>query len=114
MKKQKHSWLYWTPRILGIIFAVFISIFALDVFEEYKFPEVLVALFMHLVPTYLVVGALILAWKWERIGGILFLGLGLFYIIITWGKFDLISYLIISGPVTLIGILFLVNSFKKV
>ena len=69
---KKYSWLYWTPRILGIIFAVFISIFALDVFGEYKFPEVLIALFMHLVPTYLVLGALLVAWKWEKIGGILF------------------------------------------
>ena len=113
MKKQKHSWLYWTPRILGIIFAFFISIFALDVFVEYKFPEVLVALFMHLVPTYLVVGALLVAWKWERIGGILFLGLGLFYIIMTWGKFEGMTYLIIAGPVILIGILFLISSLRK-
>ena len=26
--------LYWTPRVLGILFALFISIFALDVFGE--------------------------------------------------------------------------------
>jgi len=83
------------------------------VFEEYKFPEVLIALFMHLVPTYLVISVLIISWKWERIGGLLFLGLGIFYIIMTWGKFDGLTYLIISGPVILIGILFLVSSFRK-
>ena len=114
MKPQKQSWLYWTPRILGIIFAFFISIFALDVFVEYKFPEVLVALFIHLVPTYLVVIVLLVAWKHERIGSILFLGLGLFYIIMSWGKFEAMTYLIISGPVILIGILFLVGSLKKI
>lgn len=27
--------LYWTPRILGILFVLFISIFAADVFEEH-------------------------------------------------------------------------------
>ena len=111
---MRYSWLYWTPRIIGIIFTVFISIFALDVFEEYKFPEVLVALFIHLVPTYLVIGALLVAWKWEKIGGILFLGLGLFYIIMSWGRFPGMTYLIISGPVVLMGILFLVGSLKKV
>jgi len=110
---KKYSWLYWTPRILGIIFAVFISIFALDVFGEYKFPEVLIALFMHLVPTYLVLGALLVAWKWEKIGGILFLGLGLFYIIMSWGRFPGMTYLIISGPLIVIGTLFLINSIKK-
>ena len=38
--------LFWLPRILTIIFILFISIFALDVFSEYSFPLVLVALFM--------------------------------------------------------------------
>ncbi len=60
---MKNKILYWTPRVLGILFAVFISIFALDVFGEYGFPEVLVALFMHLIPTFLVVGVLLIAWK---------------------------------------------------
>jgi len=83
------------------------------VFGEYKFPEVLIALFMHLVPTYLVLGALLVAWKWEKIGGILFLGLGLFYIIMSWGRFPGMTYLIISGPLIVIGTLFLINSIKK-
>ena len=82
-------------------------------FGEYKFPEVLIALFMHLVPTYLVLGALLVAWKWEKIGGILFLGLGLFYIIMSWGRFPGMTYLIISGPLIVIGTLFLINSIKK-
>ena len=71
------------------------------------------ALFIHLVPTYLVIGALLVAWKWEKIGGILFLGLGLFYIIMSWGRFPGMTYLIISGPLIVIGTLFLINSIKK-
>ena len=28
------TWLTWTPRILGLLFAAFLSLFALDVFEQ--------------------------------------------------------------------------------
>ena len=106
--------IFWTPRILGILFAVFISLFALDVFGEgYGFWEAILALLIHLVPTYLVIVALILAWRWERIGGSLFITLGAFYLIWTWGKFPWVAYLAISGPLTLIGLLFLASGFYK-
>ena len=37
----------WTPRVLAILYAAFISVFALDVFGEgYGFPVVLWALLM--------------------------------------------------------------------
>jgi len=51
MKKKTKKALYWAPRIIAILFIVFISLFALDVFiEGYGFWETIVALFMHLVP----------------------------------------------------------------
>lgn len=106
---MKNKILYWTPRVLGILFAFFISLFALDVFAEYGFPEVLVALFMHLIPTFLVVGLLLIAWKWNLIGGLLYIGIGLFYIWLGWGKFDGITFLIIAGPVFLVGVFFVLN-----
>jgi hypothetical protein len=108
MKKTAGRVLFWMPRILGILFAVFISIFAFDVFAEgYSLGETIVALIMHLVPTALVVIALALAWRWEWIGAILFAALGLFYIITAWGQFEWLAYLFISGPLFLIGALFL-------
>lgn len=104
--------LYWSPRVLTILFAIFISLFALDVFSEgYNFWETILALLIHLVPTYLVVIALLIAWKWEHIGGIIFILLGVFYIVWTWGKGTFIVYLFMSGPPILIGILFLLNRF---
>ncbi len=58
--------LLWLPRILCILFAAFISIFALDVFGAgYTASETLVALFMHLIPTGLILIALAIAWRWE-------------------------------------------------
>lgn len=101
---------FWTPRILGILFAIFISLFALDVFSEgYGFWEAILALLIHLVPTYLVVMVLIIAWRWEWIGAVLFIALGLSYLISSWGELSWEAYLVISGPLVLVGVLFLVN-----
>ena len=70
---MKNKFLYWAPRILSILLAVFISLFALDVFSEgYPFWEAILALVIHLVPTYLVIIATVIAWKWEIIGGSIF------------------------------------------
>jgi hypothetical protein len=100
--------LYWSPRILGILLAAFISIFALDVFGEgYSFWKTILALSMHLIPTAVLVIVLVVSWRWEWAGGI-FIALGLFYIL-TMRGFPFSVYLLISGPAFLIGILFLLN-----
>ena len=53
--------LFWTPRILCILFAIFLSVFALDVFSEgYGFWQTIGALLLHLVPTFIVVIALLI------------------------------------------------------
>ena len=102
--------LFWTPRVLCIIFAVFLSLFALDVFGEgHGFWETSLALLIHLVPVYLVVAALVIAWCWEWIGAILFVALALFYLLWFWGSFHWSAYLVISGFLFMLGVLFLLN-----
>lgn len=110
MKKCKKRVLFWTPRVLCILFALFLSLFALDVFSEgYGFWETILALLVHLVPVYIVVIALVIAWRWEWVGAILFTALALFYLVWTWGRFHWSVYLGISGPLVLLGVLFLFN-----
>jgi hypothetical protein len=107
-------WLYWTPRVLGILFACFVSLFALDVFGEHYRPlQLLVALAMHLVPTALVVAALLVAWRWEGVGALLFIGLGVYYIAVSWGHFRWDAYLAIAGPLVLAGLLFLLSWLRR-
>ena len=114
MTKPTKQFIYWTPRILCIFFALFISLFALDVFNEgYNFWNTLLALFMHLRLTFAILIILAFSWRWEWIGGILFIALGILYIITVWGKFVLSVYFLISGPLFLIGILFFINWFYK-
>ena len=112
-KQKKNQVLFWSPRILTIIYILFISLFALDVFSEYSFPEALIALFMHLIPTFLLIGLLVIAWKKEFIGGIIFLVLAVVFTIFFNTYRELITLLLISGPVFLIGTLFLINHYKK-
>jgi DNA-binding CsgD family transcriptional regulator len=99
--------LFWTPRVLCILFAAFLSMFALDVFSEaYSFGETIIALLIHLIPTLIVVIVLAITWRRDWVGTILFTVLAFFYVV--WSKrFD--WALVISGPLLLIGILFLLN-----
>ena len=111
---MKNTILHWSPRILAILYALFISIFALDVFGEYHtVAATIFALMMHLIPTVIVGFMTAIAWKWELIGGILFIITGIGFTIFFHTYEDLITFFIISGPPLLIGILFLLNKHLK-
>lgn len=110
MKISTKRVFFWTPRVLGILFAIFLSMFALDVFAEgHGFWQTTGALLLHLVPTFIVVIALVIAWRWELVGAILFGGLAVFYVVWTLGRLPLATYLSISGLLALVGVLFLFN-----
>jgi hypothetical protein len=102
--------LFWTPRILCLLFAAFISLFALDVFGEgHGFWQTALALLMHLIPTGIVLAVLAISWRWEWAGGILFTALGALYLFQFWGRFHWQTYLCISGPLFFVGVLFFLN-----
>src|ERR1035438_6226099 len=80
--KLSKGTLFWTPRALAIAYIAFISLFALDVFGEGRgFWEILLRLTMHLVPTFVLIVALLLAWRWEWVGATLYAGAGMLYVI---------------------------------
>jgi hypothetical protein len=65
--------LFWSPRVLSILFTAFVSVFALDVFGEgHGFWQTCLALLMHLVPSALLLAALLVAWRHQCVGAILF------------------------------------------
>lgn len=100
--------LFWTPRLAGILFVLFLSLFALDVFGMgYSLWETLAALFVHLIPSILLAIAIALAWKWEWIGAALFIGWGIFYAFFAPRGFEWSSFLLIAVLPALIGFLFL-------
>lgn len=89
----------------------FISLFALDVFEDGKTAwAIALALIIHLLPSIAAIIIIIVAWKREQIGGWLFvaLGFGLLFI----GQFQLATILIIILPTVVIGVMFLAHYHK--
>ena len=65
--------LCWTPRIIVILAVLFVSMFALDSFSpNLTIWQQLLGFSIHLIPTYVLLIFLFVAWKWELIGGILF------------------------------------------
>jgi hypothetical protein len=102
--------LYWAPRTIIIVFTVFISLFAFDVFGESKsIGETIIAFLMHLIPTFILIVVLVITWRREWIGGIVFCALGFLYILNMWGRFPLVTYILMAGPLFITGILYLLN-----
>lgn len=96
-----NKFLYWLPRILAILFIGFISMFALDVFEE---PQWLLALVMHLIPGLILALITFVAWKHAYWGGILFIIGGIFSLF-----FFNFETMIVFIPALVIGALFLIE-----
>ena len=118
MHKQRRSLLFWLPRVLGILFALFVSLFALDVFGQgYGFWGTLAAYLIHLTPVYALLLAVAIGWRWEWAGALLFLAFGMWYLMVSWGPFppaaNLIGVLPLAGPALLVALLFLVSWLNR-
>jgi hypothetical protein len=110
MKTKCQTLIFWAPRVLVILLALFVSLFALDVFGESKgFWKTALALLIHLIPTALLLILLAVSWRLSWAGAILFPLIGLWYLGAFWGVFHLSVYLIFSGVPALIGLLFLAD-----
>lgn len=121
--KRVNNFVYWTPRILSILFILFLAMFSLDIFGNgYTFWETVVGLIMHNIPTFILLILLIIAWKREWLGAITFVSFGLFYIVrllVTilmnppYRWYMLFWSLTITGPAFLVGVLFWMNWKQK-
>lgn len=104
----------WISRILAIIFIIFISLFALDVFSlGYSFWETIIALIIHLVPSLILTILAILAWKDCLIGGISIIIFSIIFTLCFNTYQNLQIFLITSAPLLLIGSLFLLCKWLK-
>ncbi len=118
-KRGKVSkFIYWTPRILSILFLCFLTIFSFDVFEPgLSAGQIALAFFMHNIPVLILLIVLLIAWKYEIVGGIAFILAGLAYIALTLTRvpwYIAISWsMIIAAPAFFIGILFLIGWYRK-
>jgi hypothetical protein len=98
-----------------------VSLFALDSFDHGTFGEQILSFLMHMIPSFVLIIILAIAWKWELIGGLLYilLGIGLSPFIYThnyrmnhsvWMSLEVIA--LITFPFILAGVLFLLSYFR--
>lgn len=101
--------LHWLPRVLGIFYVLFLSLFALDVWSMGRsFWEKLAGFVVHLTPSYVVIIALLVSWKWQTIGGVLFLVVFAAFMLF-FGRRDWQTVLFLGAPLILIGGLFILD-----
>lgn len=122
MKKSAKIF-YWLPRILCILAILFVSLFALDAFSpELSIWQQIGGFLIHLIPSFILLALLILAWKREFIGGIIFIiiGLGLSPIVFSHNYrmnhsifMSLGIILTITIPFAIVGVLFIISHFKR-
>ena len=114
---------HWLPRIICILAILFVSIFAADAFSpELTIWQQLGAFIIHLIPSFILLAFLIVVWKWEYIGGIIFIIIGFgtspFVFMLNYKMNDSIwmslgIILVITIPFVIVGILFIVSHFRK-
>ena len=110
MKKRALKILYWSPRVLAILFCLFISIFALDAFDTPGSIWLKIAAFLiHLIPSYVMITLTVVAWKWETIGGILFFIPAIVFAILIIARQNSLVAIPIALPPAIIGALFIWN-----
>lgn len=119
MKRNVGKFVFWAPRVLAILFIAFLALFSLDVFDEgLGFWQVAIGLLVHNIPVFILIAVLVVAWKYEIVGAIVFFLAGLAYIFLACQRTDnwlwtLTWGIEISGPAILIGGLFLANWIKR-
>jgi hypothetical protein len=115
--------LHWLPRIICILAILFLSLFALDSFSpERTLMQNILAFLTHLIPSFILILILIIAWKWEKTGGILLTIAGLawtvFVFVINLKRTHsvaaaLLIIVMLGLPFVLSGVLFITSSYSK-
>ncbi len=119
LKDKKHDFIYWTPRVLSLIFIAFLLLMSLDVFGTgLSFLETILALFMHNIPALILAVVLAISWRYEIVGGIAFIAAGLLYIVVVFRgsgdwKMALAWSAQISGAAFVIGGFFIADWVKR-
>lgn len=101
---MKYRIMHAVPRILALLYIMFITLFAMDAIGEG-----LLALLMHLIPTLVLVGLTAAAWKWEFYGGLAFAFAGIVFTIFFNTYENIATFLSISFPLFLISLLFILS-----
>ncbi len=107
MIRSTNKWLL-AATIIGILYALALLVFAADVFNnEQNITQTFYDLLLHLIPTAVVLFIVVVAFNRPLIGTIIFLVLGLMYIITGWTSMHWTAHVLIAGPLLVLGALYI-------
>jgi len=118
MKSRKRffptSVFIWLPRVLALLLICFIGLFSLDVWSmEGTLLQKAGGFFVHNIPTLILLAALILAWKREKIGAIVFILIGIIATLYFHTYQNITTFLLLTCLPVGIGLLFFRSSHQK-
>ena len=115
--------LHWTPRVICILAILFVSLFALDAFDPaLPIGKQILHFLMHMIPSFILTTLLIIAWKWELVGGIILGVIGIVFSPIIFNHnynmnhsvvMSLTVIAFITFPFIVVSVLFVISYFKK-
>lgn len=104
--------IYWMPRVAGVVIAIFVGLFALDVFEgEASIWQKMLAFLIHAMPAISLSVIAALAWKRDWLGCVVFgLAALLFLYFLLPNPLEQFGVvLLFSGPLAMISLMYWVN-----
>lgn len=100
------------PKAFSILYIAMLTWLSLDAFgENIPFLNQAIQFLVHMVPIFILIGLLAIAWSHPKLGGILFCITSIILTIFFNTYKSMSSFLAISFPLFLIGILFIVFGF---
>jgi hypothetical protein len=104
---KKNKW-HLAATSLGVLYAVALLIFAADVFNhEQNIAQTFYDILLHLLPTAVILLIVFVAYNRPLIGAIIYLVLGLMYIITGWARMHWSAHVLIAGPLLLLSALYI-------
>lgn len=104
------KFLFYTPRIAGILVILFLALFALDAFDTPGSAWVKIGAFLiHAAPSIILLVLLVLAWRWEWVGALIFglaAALILIVSVIPRSIYSLGNILLFVLPMAVVAVLF--------
>jgi len=98
------------PRAVCIAVSAFLALFALDaVSESQGWWASVIGVAIHLVPSFVVLAVLALAWRRDLLGAGIMLALAMAYLLMAAGKVPAAGQAAIAGPLIAVAALFLMS-----
>ncbi|HLN52755.1 MAG TPA: hypothetical protein VK212_03535 [Lentimicrobium sp.] len=116
------TFIHWFPRVLTILAICFVSMFAFDAFDpKLTLGQQILGFLIHMIPSFILLALLLIAWRYKLAGGIAFIILGIAFGIFlyfwnfpmnhnVWMTLGIVALLAL--PFVISGVLFYLDSIQ--